>query len=164
MYNIKLIRYQSDHYSFLSYKLSDDQRKFTYELDYLLNVRGDIHDPEKTIISITYGFLPIGFFVLDVGEDKYRITDNNNSILFRSFSLNPEWQSLGFAFKALELLDAFILNEFSSINEIVLSVNVENEKAIRLYQKIGFIENQKILFSKKGKLKTMTKKVQKSKS
>ena len=49
MYDIKLIRYQSDDYSFLNYKLLAHQKKFTHELDYLINVRCDLKNIEKSV-------------------------------------------------------------------------------------------------------------------
>ena len=82
---------------------------------------------------------PVGFFVLDPGEDKLDYTQNPNAFLLRSLSVNPRYQGLGIGKAAMtELLTDYCKQLNSSCDEIVFGVNLENVAAYNLYLKCGF--------------------------
>src|SRR5699024_584816 len=139
---IRLNIYNKTHFDALnSYELDEIQTRFTADIDYCINVRKDIENPLKTLVTIIYEKFPVGFFVLDKGEDKYKLTKNNSAILIRSFSINPNYQGKGIGTIAMTLVSKFIRENIIDINEIVLSVNFRNKAAYRAYIKSGFIDN-----------------------
>ncbi|WP_449399429.1 GNAT family N-acetyltransferase [Chryseobacterium wanjuense] len=89
-------------------------------------------------ITIFNAEKPVGFFVLDFGEDKLDLTDNPNSTLLRSLSVNPALQGKGIGKKAMLQIDDFTRNHFKDCDEIVLAVNQNNISAYELYLKTGY--------------------------
>lgn len=96
-------------------------------------------------ITIFYDERVAGFCVLDFGADKLALTDNADSVLLRSLSINPEFQGIGIGKSVMIVLDHFIKEHFKDCNEIVLSVNERNDLAFQIYLKTGYIfEGKKI--------------------
>lgn len=96
-------------------------------------------------ITIFYDEKVVGFCVLDFGDDKLALTDNADSVLLRSLSINPEFQGNGIGKSVMIVLDHFINEHFKDCNEIVLSVNERNDLAFQIYLKTGYIfEGKKI--------------------
>lgn len=129
----------------LRYALPKEQMLFTALPEQVLKritARNATGDHEAFPVTILYGELPVGMFVLDKGHDLSLWTDNPNAFLLRSLSIDPEFQRQGVGKQAMQLLPGFIEEAFrtAGINEIVLGVNIENEIAQRLYAQIGFIE------------------------
>ncbi|MBE0651661.1 MAG: GNAT family N-acetyltransferase [Bacteroidales bacterium] len=142
---VKLEKYESRFFDALSYQLDEEQSNFTASVDYCLNTRKDLEDHQKTLITITYNDNPVGFFILDVGNDRYRITENTNSVLIRSLSINPEYQGKGIGKDAMNLVSEYVTNHFYGVDELVLAVNFKNENAYHVYVKCGFIDDGKIV-------------------
>lgn len=142
MKNIQLKFYNESHLeTLISYTLSEEQTKFTalpFQAFERLKERTDNHAKPITIMLDNE---PIGFFVLDYGEDKLEMTDNENSLLVRSFSINPKHQGKGYGKIAMNLVDRFIKENFPTIDELVLAVNFKNKAAYDLYLKVGYIDN-----------------------
>ncbi|MFT8705223.1 GNAT family N-acetyltransferase [Bifidobacterium aquikefiricola] len=90
------------------------------------------------------------FFVLDYGKDKFRYTDNPQSMLLRSFSTDDRYMRKGYALKALNLLPAYVRNGFPNVVEIVLGVNRKNAPAQKLYEKAGFKKQTNTYIGKRG--------------
>ncbi len=78
------------------------------------------------------------FFVLAYGKDKFRYTNNPQSMLLRSFSTDDRYVRKGYALKALTLLPEYARNKFPNVIEIVLGVNRRNVHAQKLYENAGF--------------------------
>ena len=96
-------------------------------------------------ITIFYYEKVAGFCVLDFGDDKLALTDNADSVLLRSLSINPEFQGIGIGKSVMIVLDQFIKEHFKDCNEVVLSVNERNDLAFQIYLKTGYIfEGKKI--------------------
>lgn len=83
-------------------------------------------------------------------------SNNPNAILLRAFSTDKYQQGKGYAKQALTLLPEFVEENFNDINEIVLSVNIQNEVAQRLYHKCGFVDEGVRKEGKKGELIIMS--------
>lgn len=92
----------------------------------------------------------VSFFVLDEGEDKYKYTSEQNSLLLRSFSTDSNELRKGYALKSLFLLKDFTKLHFPNIKKIVLGVNEMNDIAIKLYLKAGFKNTGKYFLGSKG--------------
>jgi len=135
--SIKLVHYDSIHQqAFEVYPLPPEQLKFTsLPLDLLKDSA-----QSKLPVTILAENMIIGFFVLDVSDDRYFYTDNPNSILLRGFSIHPDYQGQGIAKRALQALPTFIQEQFPLIEEVVLGVNEHNEPAKHVYMKAGFID------------------------
>lgn len=99
-------------------------------------------------------------FILHINEGPKIYTNKPNTILLRSFSTNHHYQGKGYAKTALLLLPAYIKEHFPTITEIILGVNAKNLPAIYLYQKTGFVDNEKPLLTEYGELKIMIQTIQ----
>lgn len=133
--------YHSEDLSELDYILDDIQSQYTATAKQSLekieerNQRGDFF---AYPITIFYQEKIAGFFVLDFGEDKFDLTENADSVLLRSLSINPDFQGKGIGKSAMTEADHFIREHFTDCNEIVLAVNEKNTQAFQLYIKTGY--------------------------
>ncbi len=136
---LSLTSYTSSHFAPLSYRLNEEQSKFTTSIDQCINQRRDLEDPDKCIVSILADETPIGFFILDKGVDRMELTDNPKSLLIRSYSINPEYQGKGYGKYVMASVETYVRKQYNnSIDELVLSVNIQNERAYHIYLKAGF--------------------------
>lgn len=133
--------YQSEDLSEIDYILDDIQSQYTATAKQSLekieerNQRGDFF---AYPITIFYQEKIAGFFVLDFGEDKFDLTENADSVLLRSLSINPDFQGKGIGKSAMTKADHFMREHFTDCNEIVLAVNEKNTQAFQLYIKTGY--------------------------
>jgi GNAT superfamily N-acetyltransferase len=103
--------YQPEDLSELDYILDDIQSQYTATAKQSLekieerNQRGDFF---AYPITIFYQEKIAGFFVLDFGEDKFDLTENTDSVLLRSLSINPDFQGKGIGKSAMTEADHFI--------------------------------------------------------
>lgn len=135
---LSLIPYNPSHFTSLSYQLNEVQSQFTTSIDDCVNKRKDLEDVDKSIIVVESDKTPIGFFILDRGNDRLQLTENPASLLIRSYSINPEYQGKGYGKKVMELVADYVIQQYDSVHELVLSVNLDNEHAYRMYLKSGF--------------------------
>lgn len=157
---IELKKYQERFFdALISYQLDEIQSNFTRDFNYCINERQDLKDPQKTVVTILFDKYPVGFFVLDVGKDKYRYTDNPASVLIRSLSVNPEYQGRGIGKEAMKLVTKFVADNFKGIEEIVLAVNLKNENAYWVYRKADFKDDGKVVEGRFGPQHVLTKKL-----
>ncbi len=156
---VRLEKYDPRFLEALSYELNEEQANFTVTVDYSLNTRKDLEDPKKTLIAIFFGDQPVGFFILDIGSDKFRLTENPNSVLIRSLSINPVFQGRGIGKEAMRLASEYVKVHFQGFDEMVLAVNFQNEGAYRVYQKSGFIDDGKIADGRKGPQHVLSKRI-----
>lgn len=142
MGEIRLKHTELKHYEgLLNYTLSDEQKTYTalpVETFERLKERTDNYAKPITILLDDK---PIGFFVLDYGDDKLELTKNENSLLVRSLSVNPIYQGKGYGKIAMKLVDSFVRDNFPTIDELVLAVNFKNKSAYDLYLKVGYIDD-----------------------
>lgn len=133
--------YQSEDLSELDYILDDIQSQYTAIAKQSLekieerNQKGDFF---AYPITIFYQEKIAGFFVLDFGEDKFDLTENADSVLLRSLSINPDFQGKGIGKSAMTEADHFIRKHFTDCNEIVLAVNEKNIHAFKLYNETRY--------------------------
>lgn len=139
---VELELYKENHYSDLNYTLNQEQAKFTYTINYCINERNDLEDRNKTIVTILEDKTPVGFFILDFGKDKFELKNNDSAILLRSLSVNPNTQGKGIGKKSMSQLKNFISENFSDVNEVLLSVHKNNISANKLYYSVGFVNTE----------------------
>ncbi|MBM6613634.1 GNAT family N-acetyltransferase [Desemzia sp. RIT804] len=102
-----------------------------------------MHETEKHPILILKEDELIGFFILQLGVGVSEYTDNPKAILFKAHSIDLNYQGEGYAKKSLELLSDYVRYHYPFINEIVLSVSIDNISSQMLYVRSGFSSNQK---------------------
>ncbi len=105
-------------------------------------------DHERFPVVIMEENRPVGFFVLDRGNDLFSYSDNTHAVLLRAYSINRSEQGRGIAKISLQLLEPFVKRHFPNCHEIVLGVKEDNEAAKRIYLGAGFIHTNK---KKKGR-------------
>jgi RimJ/RimL family protein N-acetyltransferase len=132
------------------YHLTEEQLRFTGTPKVCIELSYDDCD-RFSILAMEEDKL-VTFFVLHKNQGVIPYSDNHNSILLRSFSTDSRYQGKGYAKKALMQLSAFIRENFSDINEVVLAVNIKNETAQGLYRKCGFVDEGIRRMGKKGEL------------
>ncbi|HDR1495733.1 TPA: GNAT family N-acetyltransferase [Pasteurella multocida] len=148
---VKIVECQQQHFHALSYSLSPEQAKFT-ALPSVWFADLNAKKPWKAF-SILSDDEPVGFFVLDQGEDRQKYSDNPQAVLLRSMSIHPDFQGLGIAKQALshQRLMPLLLHHFPSSHEIVLGVNHLNQRAYAFYLTCGFKHTQRELMGIRGK-------------
>lgn len=137
----------------LNYKLEEIQAQFSALPQQALErieARNQNDDFFAYPITIFYDEKVAGFCVLDFGDDKLALTDNADSVLLRSLSINPEFQGIGIGKSVMIVLDHFIKEHFKDCNEIVLSVNERNDLAFQIYLKTGYIFDGKKIEGRSG--------------
>src|SRR5690606_348492 len=136
---IQIDVYKDIDYSALEYRLPDGQAMFTSHISDCL-ASGVLNNAYKTLLTIRFHHSIVGFFILDQGNDKFVLTDNQYAIVIRSFSINPIYQGKGIGQQAMMAVSHYVQNNFTDVNEIVLSVNSKNINAYHTYLKAGFVD------------------------
>lgn len=142
--------FKPEDISGLQYTLDETQSLFTATAEQALERIKERDDDLAHPITIFYDEKPAGFFVLDFGEDKFDLTDNKNSVLLRSFSINPQLQGKGIGKSAMLKLDDFVKEHFRACDEIVLAVNQKNISAYQLYLKAEYVFEGKTRIGRSG--------------
>ena len=147
---VALKSYLPDNFGKINYTLSETQLQFTASPEAALAKIKERNDGHKNPICIYEDEEIAGFFVLDTGDDKKKLTENSQAILLRSLSLNPAFQGEGIAKEAMLLVPEFVKMNFPTCNEIVLAVNFENPIAYQLYVKTNFVDEGKTMNGRSG--------------
>ncbi|WP_223067109.1 GNAT family N-acetyltransferase [Paenibacillus caui] len=135
--NVQLAFYEPEHQAVLeSFYLPEEKKQFTGMPNEVLG--SAIQEQHKHPVVILADTRPVGFFILDGGEDVHGFTDSPHALLLRSFSINEKDQGKGYAKQAMLQLRAFVREHFPEIRLVVLAVNARNAPAKSLYLKCGF--------------------------
>lgn len=153
---MKLVEYNSSHESMIeNYYVKDDTYTGLPEKAVKIAALQDKYHPVLCIESDVL----VTFFVLDGGDDKYTYTDQKDTLLLRSFSTDSRHLRKGYARKSLELLKAFVQENYSGIHEVILGVNLKNTPAVNLYQDCGFHDTRRTFDGAKGTQKILRMKI-----
>ena len=142
----------------LRYVLDEKQSLYTSTAEQALERIKERGDGLAFPVSIFEDETVAGFLVLDFGADKFDITNNPNSVLLRSLSINPEFQGKGIGKSAMWVIDEFVKKHFETCNEIVLAVNQNNRLAYEIYLKTGYSYDGKMREGRSGPQYLMYKK------
>ncbi|MER1954281.1 GNAT family N-acetyltransferase [Desemzia incerta] len=115
----------------------------TYMIKPMDALTESLHETGKHPILILKGNDLVGFFILQFGIGVSRYTDNPNAVLFKAHSIDLRYQSQGYAKKSLELLPDYVREYYPDVDEIVLSVAVDNISSQMLYVRSGFLNSLK---------------------
>ncbi|MFP7300389.1 GNAT family N-acetyltransferase [Neobacillus niacini] len=137
-----------------NYSLTEDQLRFTGQPKDCIELSKEDSD-RFSILAMEEDQL-VTFFDLHKNEGVKPYSTNHYSILLRAFSTDSRNQGRGYAKQALMLLTAFVKQNFSGINEIVLAVNLKNVAAQGLYKKCGFVDEGVRKMGSKGELIMMS--------
>lgn len=136
MATIQLQPLRDEHWPILdTFSLPLEQEKYTMlprDLDHPL--------PEGVHPIVITADEPVGFFLLHDTERVASYTDHADALLLSAFSINHANQRHGYAKAALLRLPDYVRSQFSTIQEVVLSVNLKNEAAFALYEQVGFTD------------------------
>ncbi|KIC62035.1 GNAT family N-acetyltransferase [Chryseobacterium taiwanense] len=143
----------------LNYVLDEAQILYTSTAERALERIKERDDSLAFPISIFDDEFLVGFLVLDFGADKFDITDNSDSVLLRSLSINPAFQGKGIGKSVMVVVDEFIKYHFESCDEIVLAVNQNNTIAYEIYLKTGYLFDGKVREGRSGPQFLMSKKL-----
>ena len=124
-----------------------------------LNALKDLADTEDPVLIFSNEKVA-GFLRLNFNNERFGLTDNEHSVLVKSFSVTEQMQGNKIAQKALLQLPNYIRCHYSSINEIMLSVNFKNSKAIYVYEKCGFKDTKRVIGGPSGDQHVMSLKIQ----
>lgn len=157
---VNLQFFKTKDLSELNYELDEIQAQFSSLPNQALKrieIRNQNDDFFAYPMTIFYDGKPAGFCVLDFGNDKFELTDNQDSVLLRSLSVNPEFQGKGIGEFVMMVMDDFIKEHFKDCNEIVLSVNERNDFAFQIYAKRGYVYEGKKIAGRSGPQFVMSK-------
>lgn len=155
---VELRQYKEDDLEVLDkYVLSPQQQTYTSMPRQWMQ---HIFKEQILPVTIWYGEEAAGFFVLDVGNDRFNYSENEKSVLLRALSVNPNLQGKGIGTQAMMQVSAFAKENFPTCNEIIFGVNENNTAAYQLYLKCGFEDTgNKYLGGKNGPQFIMRKKI-----
>ncbi|ASK31982.1 GNAT family N-acetyltransferase [Chryseobacterium sp. T16E-39] len=156
---ISLHFYKPEDFSGLSYTLDEVQSQYTSTVEFAIERIKERNDGKGFSVTIFEDQNPAGYFALDFGDDKFELTDNPNSVLLRSLSINPQFQGKGVGKAAMIQVDDFVRTHFENCDEIVLAVNQNNISAYELYIKVGYIYEGKTRIGRSGPQLLMYKKL-----
>ncbi|WP_404407160.1 GNAT family N-acetyltransferase [Jeotgalibacillus malaysiensis] len=151
------LKHYSDGYQeeLTNFLLSKEQEQFTtLPADQLVRLT-----EEQTPVVITADQKAVGFFVMEQSERLKHYTDNECAYLLASLSITKSHQGKGYARQAMELLPEWVGKEFPACNEIVLSVNLKNSAAFRLYERTGFEDTGRRITGPVGEQRVMSLKL-----
>lgn len=148
MHLIQLVPYHTKYDDILSkFTIAKEEQAFALTPFIALQNLAELEYP----VVVLYDDTPAGFMRLNLNEERFELTDNPHAILVKSFSVTQNMQGKNIAQSALKQLPQYLKKHFPEVNEIVLSVNFKNEKAIHVYQKIGFVDTNRVLEGRAGK-------------
>lgn len=156
---VSLEFFKPEDFSGVNYSLDDIQLQYTSTAEFAIERIRERNDGKGFSITIFKDENPAGYFALDFGDDKFDLTDNSNSVLLRSLSINPQFQGQGIGKAAMIQVDDFIKENFKDCDEIVLAVNQNNTSAYDLYIKVGYIFEGKTRIGRSGPQRLMYKKL-----
>lgn len=152
--------YQTQYFDALSsYELDEHQAAFALVPKYILANPDIMQNTKRTQYCILHDDIPVGFFSLDLSDDRLLYTDNTESILLRALSIMPNHQGKGIAKAIMLILPDFIAENFPLVKEIVFGVNYENTLAYNLYLKTGYEDSGRTYQGIKGPQYAMIKRL-----
>lgn len=147
---VRLEFFKESDFAGLNYALDENQLQYTSTVEKALERINGRNYGKEFAVTIFEDEKPAGFFVLDFGEDKLDLTDNEKSVLLRSLSINPGLQGKGIGRTAMHKVDGFVKENFLYCNEIVLAVNQKNVSAYHTYLKAGYLYDGKTRIGRSG--------------
>lgn len=156
---VSLQFFKEEDFPGVNYILNEFQLAYTSTAEFALNRMAERNTGLEFAITIFDDEKPAGFFTLDFGEDKFDLTETQNSTLLRSLSINPELQGKGIGKAAMLQVDDFVRENFKDCEEIVLAVNQNNISAYELYLKVGYHYDGKTRIGRSGLQYLMYKKL-----
>lgn len=134
---ITLTPYLREHHQELSqFYLPETQTSFSALPEQSLQYCRE--DVDRHPFVILADGIPVGFFVLHIGENISPFTNNKKAILLRGFLVDQKHQGKKIAKKALQVLPEFAKGIFPNKDSIILAVDAMNVIAKTLYEKSGF--------------------------
>lgn len=139
---VQLAYYRSEYREELaSFDLPEEQLQFTALPLQSLEIA--LTDPQRYPIVIQAQQQVVGFFVLHTGDGILSYCDYTDAtpskvMLIRALLIDSKHQGKGYARTAMELLPAWVRQQFPQIHELILVVNERNQAAQRTYTVAGF--------------------------
>ncbi|MBM7579371.1 GNAT family N-acetyltransferase [Jeotgalibacillus terrae] len=154
MNQVRLVHYSEEHLADLeNFILPKEQEQFTtLPADQLIRLTGD-----QWPVVITADEKAVGFFVLEQSERLNHYTQNESAYLLASLSITKGQQGKGFAKEAMNLLPEWVRQEIPMCDEVVLSVNLKNDAAFRLYLSTGFEDTGRRITGPVGEQRVMSR-------
>ncbi|NML71627.1 GNAT family N-acetyltransferase [Chryseobacterium sp. RP-3-3] len=156
---VSLDFFKPEDFAALNYAMDENQKQYTSTVEQALERIKERNDAKAFAMTVFENQQPSGFFVLDFGDDKFELTDNNKSVLLRSLSINPILQGKGIGKAAMQIVDEFVKNNFPGCDEIVLAVNQKNGSAYHIYLQTGYLYDGKSRMGRSGPQYLMYKKL-----
>ena len=97
-------------------------------------------DPSQHPVAILADGIPVGAFVLHGGVGAGRFVRARGELLLRAFLVDAAWQGRGIGTQALALLPGYVRVLDPRVARVLLTVDVENARALRRYRAAGFRE------------------------
>ncbi|MGF9977258.1 GNAT family protein [Viridibacillus arvi] len=131
---------ESDYPAVIKYCLPEEQAIYTsLPIDVIEEFKKDQYNQPFVVV---YEGKLVGCFALYTNKRGNIYTNNENSVIFKSFSIDSRFQRKGFALNVLKLLPTITKQHYPEKNEIILTVHHTNIAAINLYIKAGFKEQE----------------------
>jgi RimJ/RimL family protein N-acetyltransferase len=119
------------------FELPEDQAQFTGLPHEVLNEA--LADNQYPVVIVSNN-IPVGFFVLKMGDSLQQLVGNERAMLIRALSMNTVHQGKGYAKVGMCALPSFVQQHFPDVDELVLAVNERNIAAQHLYERANFVD------------------------
>lgn len=120
--------------------VSESQQAYVGRIDNLLADVASCPDAEP--MAICLGSELVGYYRIDPHSRSVAGRDFDVPALgLRAFFIDARWQDRGLGTLALTALLEDVMERHADARLLVLTVNVSNHSAVRLYQRAGFTQN-----------------------
>ncbi|MGX7418525.1 GNAT family N-acetyltransferase [Carnobacterium gallinarum] len=133
--------------SLLEQYVLEDTQFTSLPMDAMTN---SLYEIEKHPILILEKESLVGFFILQVGIGVNVYTEDQNAVLLRAYSIDDRFQGKGYGKRSLEILPAYIQEQFPMSKKVILAVNHGNISAQMLYLKADFYDTKRRIHGEKG--------------
>lgn len=120
-----------------SIQLSEEDARFTKKP--LENLESAKTNENRHPTLVMEGGKCVAFFTLHEGDGPAPYSTNPKAIFFRSFTVDVRYRGKGVGKRVIHQLSTYIKDAYPHINEILLTVNIDNPRAIHLYEQAGYL-------------------------
>lgn len=119
------------------FNISAEDRKFTKTPEENIKLATNDEERHPTLVYNARSEC-VGFFTLHEGDGVAPYSNNKNAIFFRSFSIDSNYRGHGYGKQVIQSLPNYLRQYFPDVDEIYLTVNMDNEIAQKLYQQCRY--------------------------
>ena len=120
--------------------ISQEQVEFAGTIESAIMLCESNNQQEVVGLAILSGAVPVGFLLLKRGSKAPQWIPRN-SVAIAALRIDAKHQGFGYGTQALKLVPEWVEKAWPTAENLVLSVDEENESAIKSYKKAGWTDD-----------------------